>query len=217
MAETDYAGNSKKGKQRVLQPDEVQDRQKLKPVATSATIKQQTLGERFKNVFLNVDAKGTAGFVFRGVLVPAARDMVFDAGKEALFRILYPDAAATGRTAPGHKSGSGPGPKTNYQGMSSGRGAGSMPLSGGKRSEVREQTLPQYVYGNQAEPERILDTMKELIDRREYVTVADYRELSGYDSNYVDVSWGWVNLMGSQVVKLREGWTLDLPSPVRLN
>ena len=92
-----------------------------------------------------------------------------------------------------------------------------MPLSGGKRSEVREQTLPQYVYGNQAEPERILDTMKELIDRREYVTVADYRELSGYDSNYVDVSWGWVNLMGSQVVKLREGWTLDLPSPVRLN
>lgn len=212
---TDYAGNSKKGKQKVLQPDEVQDRQRLNPVTTSATIKKRTLGDRFKDVFLNVDAKGTAGFVFRGVLVPAARDMVFDAGKEALFRVLYPDAAATGRTAPGSKS-SGPGPKTNYQNASSGRGAGSMPLSQ-RRSEVREQTLPQYVYGNQAEPERILDTMKELIDRREYVTVADYRELSGYDSNYVDVSWGWVNLMGSQIIKMREGWTLDLPNPVRLN
>lgn len=212
---TDYAGNSNKGKQKVLQPDEVQDRQKLNPVSTSATIKKRTLGERFKDVFLNVDAKGTAGFVFRGVLVPAARDMVFDAGKEALFRVLYPDAAATGRTAPGNK-GSGPGPKTNYQNPSAGRGAGSMPLSQ-RRSEVREQTLPQYVYGNQAEPERILDTMKELIDRREYVTVADYRELSGYDSNYVDVSWGWVNLMGSQIIKMREGWTIDMPNPVRLN
>lgn len=214
MANTDYAGNSNKAKAKVLQPDEVQDRPKLKPVSTTATIKKRTLGERFKDTFLSVDAKGTAGFVFRGVLVPAARDMVFDAGKEALFRVLYPDAAASGRVAPGGKSG--PGPKTNYQGVSSGRGAGSAPPAQ-RRSEVREQTLPQYIYPNQAEPERILDTLKELIDRREYATVADLRELSGYDSNYVDVSWGWLNLMGSQIVQMREGWTLDLPQPVRLS
>lgn len=214
MAETDYAGNSKKAKKRVLQPDEVLDRPKLKPVTTKATIRKRTLGERFKDVFLNVDAKGTAGFVFRGVLVPAARDMVFDAGKEALFRVLYPDAAATGKTATGGPRG-GPGPKTNYQGMSSGRGGGSAPH--GARSPVREQTLPQYTYPSKAEPERILDTLRELIDRREYATVADLRELSGHDSNYVDVSWGWLNLAGSQIVQMRDGWVLDLPQPVRLS
>lgn len=212
---TDYAGNSQKGKQKVLQPDEVRDRPKLKPVTTSATIKKRTLGERFRDVFLNMDAKGTASFIVTGVMIPAARDMAYDALKEAGFRLLYPDAARAGKPAPGSR-GTGPGPKTNYQSASSGRGAGSMPLSQ-RRSEVREQTVPQYIYGNQAEPERILDTLKELIDRREYATVADLRELSGYESTYVDVSWGWVNLVGSQIIKMREGWTLDLPTPVRLN
>lgn len=68
-----------------------------------------------------------------------------------------------------------------------------------------------------AEAEEVIDRMFELVSRYGSVSVADMYELVGLASTHTDNKWGWTDLSGAGVSRIRGGYLLDLPEPEPLD
>lgn len=107
----------------------------------------------------------------------------------------------------------------NYQGMSSApprnnRLPTSRTLS--RRSRAR-QDFDEIVIQTRTEAEDVIDRMYDLLSRDGMVTVSDLYELTGIQSSHTDQKWGWTQLRGAKVARLRSGgFLLDLPEPEAL-
>ena len=56
-----------------------------------------------------------------------------------------------------------------------------------------------------------------LIERYQSATVADLYELVGVQGSYTDDKWGWVDIRGAGITRVRNGYLLDLPRPQPLD
>jgi hypothetical protein len=65
--------------------------------------------------------------------------------------------------------------------------------------------------------ENVVDNLFELVSRYESATVADLYELVGLNSTHTDHKWGWTDLHGAGVTRIRGGYLLDLPEPEPLD
>lgn len=75
----------------------------------------------------------------------------------------------------------------------------------------------QIIIGSRQEAEEVLDRMYDLISRYDAASVADLYELTGIESAHSDYKWGWDNLRGSSVGRVKGGgYLLELPEPVSL-
>lgn len=54
--------------------------------------------------------------------------------------------------------------------------------------------------------------MFDLITEYEQVTVSDLYSMVDITGNYTDESYGWTDIRGTTIVKVRGGYILDLPS-----
>jgi hypothetical protein len=55
------------------------------------------------------------------------------------------------------------------------------------------------------------------VSRYESASVADLYELVGLSSVHTDNRWGWTDLTGAGVSRIRGGYLLDLPEPEPLD
>ncbi len=76
-----------------------------------------------------------------------------------------------------------------------------------------QHDFDEIVLQSRAEAEEVIDRMFDILSRFDSVTVADLYELTGIKSNHVDNKWGWTDLQGSSVSRIRNGYLLDLPAP----
>lgn len=66
------------------------------------------------------------------------------------------------------------------------------------------------------EADMILDQMEAVINTYGMVSVADLYDLCGLTSpHYKDTKYGWTDISNAKVVRVREGYILDLPNPMR--
>jgi hypothetical protein len=73
------------------------------------------------------------------------------------------------------------------------------------------------VIASRQEAEEVLDRMYDLISQYDAVTVAELYELTGLESSHTDQKWGWEDLRGSGVGRVRGGgYLLELPEPISL-
>lgn len=63
------------------------------------------------------------------------------------------------------------------------------------------------------EAEAVLEGLFALLDEYEVASVADLYEMVGESSQFTDRNWGWTDLRGSDIRRVREGYLLDLPRP----
>ena len=67
------------------------------------------------------------------------------------------------------------------------------------------------IIASRAEAEQVLDEMYELLDTYKQVTVADFYDMLGISSEFTDNKYGWTNLNGARVIRVRDGYRIDLP------
>jgi uncharacterized protein YerC len=67
------------------------------------------------------------------------------------------------------------------------------------------------------EAEEVLDFLHDLLTRYETVSVSDLYELVGETGNFTDEKWGWTDLAGASVSRVRDGYLLNLPRPVPID
>lgn len=177
--------------------------------------RKRPLGKRFLDTFFGGDAQGVMGYVFLDVLVPAAKDMVADAVTTAIERTLFGEVRSGNRRG-GARSGPFSGGYTSYNRYSS-------PSSGTRREEPREaprevsrrarasHDFDEIILATRAEAQEVIDRLFDLISQYEQATVNDLYELVGVSGNFTDESYGWTDIRGAGITRIRGGYLLDLP------
>lgn len=203
------------------QPEKTEDKKVEKVVTGEVSRKRKPLGQRFLETFFGGDAKSVGKYVVLEVIIPAAKDLVVDAGFEALQRMVHGDSRPSGRRS-GYRPGSTPNTTyTNYSRTS--------PFSSQSNMMRREEprTMSQRARGthnfdeillpSRIEAEEVLGNMISLLERYEQVSVSDLYNLTGITPSYTDEKWGWTTLQGARVIRDRSGkYLLDLPSTEQL-
>lgn len=207
-----FPGNSKR-------PERIRDNppKKVERVVQGEVVRRKTpLGRRMTQNLIGGDAQSVWGYMFGEVLVPAARDMIADALTGGVERAIFGDSAA-GRSRGRNRSSRG---RTDYQ-SSFTRGR-----SSSYRDEPRRElstrarsthSFDEIVLDQRVEAEEVLDRLDAMLDKYESVTVADFYELCGVSSNYTDQKYGWTNIAGASVQRVRGGYLMRMPPPEPLD
>ena len=215
----DFPGNSQKAKARAqTPPPPPEERPKVERVTTSKPEQRKRgLGRKFRETLIGGTARETAEYMVQDVVVPAVRDMIFDAFESGLHRLIYGESNRTRSNMPSSYSNVG---HVNYQGMSTSRPTATHQTSERKlsrRSRSRHD-FGEIIIENRREADDVLELMFEYLDRFGEVKVADLYEMTGIASSHVDHKWGWTSLQGAKLVRTRDGrFLLDLPEPSALD
>jgi hypothetical protein len=169
-------------------------------------VQKRSLGKRFAEVFIGADARSVWQYIAYDVLVPAAKDMVSDAVSSGVERMLFGESSSRSRGR-GFGQQTGKGGFTNYSKASQG-GRPGMSSRGRARHDFKElvmQTRP--------EAEEVLSSMYRLLETYNVVTVNDFYGICDVTGSFADEKYGWTDLRGSHVIRVRNGYIVDLPAP----
>lgn len=72
------------------------------------------------------------------------------------------------------------------------------------------------IFDNRGDAEEVLFRMEELLEHYQTVSVADMLDLCGITSAYTDNKYGWNDLRDARVMRVSEGYIIDLPRPMAL-
>lgn len=200
----EFPPNSKKAQERD-EPKRVE-----RVTSADAVRRKKSLGRQFRETFVGGDAKTALHYVIYNVLIPAAKDSISDAVASGIEKWLF------GESRGGKRRG---GPSSGAQGYVSYNRMGPaddrppMPRSISRRARARHD-FDDIVLANRTEAEEVIDRLFDLVSRYEAATVADLYELTGLDSSHTDNKWGWTDMRGANVTRVRTGgYLLDLPDP----
>jgi hypothetical protein len=202
-------------------PSEAPEKKVEKVVSGKVVRRKKTLGTRIREMFTGSDADSVKEYIIQDVLVPALKDMISDATSGGIDRILYKDSHRHARRS--RRGDFGRDSHTAYNKAFS---------SGPRQSrydDPRDRPRPQHsarrrsneleevILATRAEAEEVLDRMYALLERYDATSVSDLNELLGLTGQYTDDKWGWLDLRGSGVRRIREGYLLELPEPQPLD
>ena len=75
----------------------------------------------------------------------------------------------------------------------------------------------EIVLATRAEAEEVIDNLFALVDSYDTATVADLYGMVGQTGSYTDEKWGWSDLRGTSISRVKGGYLLDLPRPQYLD
>jgi hypothetical protein len=73
--------------------------------------------------------------------------------------------------------------------------------------------LGEVILDTKIEAETVAEKLYDIIEKYGHVTVADLNDLIGETSQYTDHKYGWTDLRGLDIRRIREGYLLILPDP----
>lgn len=184
-----------------------QEEKKIERVtSTDPTRRRKSLRKQFHETFLAGDARSAMQYVIFGVLIPAAKDALAEAGSQGIERLIFGESRRSrGIARPGGPTGY---VSYNRYSMSD---KPPLPLMS-RRARVRHD-FDEIVLESRVEAEEVIDRLFDLCSRYGTATVGDLYELTGIQGTHTDQKWGWTDLRGSGVSRVRNGYLLDLPEP----
>lgn len=194
------------------------EEKKVQQVTQSEVVRRKKpVGKKIAETFVGGDARSVWAFVALDVLVPAAKDMLADAVSQGVERMIFGEARSTSRRT-GRRPGDGP--YISYNRMSGSRQRvgpeprGRMELS---RRARASHDFDEIILGTRAEAEEVVDRLFDLVAQYDSATLSDLYDLVGVSGSYTDNKWGWFDLRGAGVQRIREGYLLNLPKPEPLD
>ena len=214
-----YPSNSKTKVQaegtKIVKKTEVKPEKKIERVTTGEVIRRKTpLGKRFAETFGGGDAQGVASYVLQDVLLPAAKDMVADAVSQGIEKMLFGEARGGGRSRINNQRKSAS-TYTSYNKFAVKPGHRTDPRESREMSRRSRAThdFNDIILDSRVEVQSVIDHLFMLIDEYDVATVADLYELVGVTGSFTDEKWGWTDVRGASISKVRDGYLLDLPRP----
>lgn len=220
-----YQGNSKLDREIAAETTE-------KPVVRLKKIEglevvqtKKSLGKRIKESFGGQDLKTVGLHLLFEVVVPNSKDLLFDLIQEGGRRAVYGDNYRKSSSSSSGIVGSSRIRSTNYNAIPTTRIVGSPsssrqeienPLSSRERSQFDFSNL---VLPTRDRAEEIIERMSDGIEEFQVVTVADFYDLIGITgTGFTDQKFGWDAraFATSGIQKVREGWIVNLPTPLEI-
>lgn len=209
MAEkTDYAGNSQQKKAPAKEKTPVE-----KVVSGSVKVKKKPFGQKFRETFLATDGKQVRDYIVNDVLLPSARDLLFDMINKGVGRLMYGER---GRIPGGGTFG---GVKTPYAtpvNRMFGTG-GIQTFNPGQRMFQAPGLQPaspdDFLLPSREDAEVIIEAVNDRLQAYGTVSVYELKKMLGLSTNHAENKWGWDNLRGARIDPTRDGWIMVLPTP----
>ena len=185
--------------------------------SNSKKVKQVTAGvrtEKKKNIVGTVSdsifgeqARNILKYVVFDVLIPAAKDTLSEMTSMWMSMMLYGEPRSRNRDRDRRGFGQGHTSYSNYYGR---------PRQTSKTTS-RGHDLDEIVIPTRAEAEEVLTLLNEMVDQYGTTSVGDFYDLCGITGEFTDNRYGWDNLRNARVLRVREGYVLDLPKPIVLD
>jgi hypothetical protein len=208
---TEFPGNSKAPRER--------SEKKVEQVVTGEVqSRKKPIGKRLKELFIGGDSKSVIQYVISEVLIPQAKDMFTEGVSSGVERLIYGESRPPGRRFGSRPTG--PSTYTNYNRFAS---RGNQPIGRSLREDrapnasVQTHGIDDILFATRVEAETVLDRMYDLLREYENASVSDLYSLIGWSSSFTDQKWGWTELHGSGVQRVRDGYLLNLPKPTSLD
>jgi len=207
MTNSEFPPNSEASKKvRTEQKD-------ITPVVSSGAVRRKkSLRKQFTETFVVGDAKTAVRYSLFDIMLPAARDMIVETLQQGIEKLFNGDSRKRGSTSPQ----AGPTGYVSYNRYAMG-GRSSGPSRAISRQARARHNFDEIVMDDRVEAEEVIDRLFDLVSRYESATVADLYELVGLAASHTDHKWGWTDLHGSGVTRIRGGYLLDLPEPEALD
>lgn len=217
---TDYNEVSPTNKPGIKSNDGDSKPKLTKIVSKDAKKIKKGLLERAVISFIGPDGiPAVSHYVMREVVSPAIKNIIVDSVKSGIDAMMFGQDGrshgnsynkATGYYSQGRSRNNN---RTNYNNASSGRGyrnegpSEDVPVRG-NRFNSEDYTLP-----DRNEALSVLDALNDQIESYGMVSVADFYDLIGIASDFVDHSWGWSDLSDGRVRSYRDTFVISLPAP----
>lgn len=207
MDSSEFPPNSETSKKGVT------DDKNVERVTSGEVIRRKkSFRKQFSETFVAGDAKTAVRYVIFDVLLPAAKDMIVEAGSQGIEKLIFGESRRRGSTPPQ----AGPTGYVSYNRYSMGNRAASPQRALSRQARARHN-FDEIVLEQRTEAEEVIDRLFDLVSRYESATVADLFELVGIAATHTDHKWGWTDLQGAGVSRTRGGYLLDLPEPSPLD
>jgi hypothetical protein len=208
MSESEFPPNSETSKKGVPNVKKV-----VPVVSSGARRRRKSLRKQFTETFLAGNAKSASQYVVLDILLPEVKNIILEVVNGGLEKLIFGDSRRRGSTPPM----SGPTGHVSYQRYSMGGSRQSGPARAISRQNRARHNFDEIVLDERVEAEAVIDQLFDLVSKYDSATVADLYELVGLSSTHTDHKWGWEELMGAGVTRVRGGYLLDLPEPEPLD
>ena len=200
-----YSSNSKKSKlketERIVTPIVDSDSVKVK--------KRGVLNRLTKGIFAG-DAGSIMEYLLDSVIIPKIQDIFMDTVTRGTEYMVYGDTKAS-RIHNERRS------SIYYGGVANQRTGQSNRVN---NSEPRRNSYDDYsdlIFRDRQKAEEILSRMYEDLQDYECCTVLSLKSMMGFNTTHTDEKYGWTDLSGSRIKKVRGGWLLELPTAIFLD
>lgn len=219
MPKDEFPPNShhQREERRARPSERAPERKEVTQVTRSkAKLRKKPLHKKFVEAFRPEDGRGFIEYVVLEVLVDGIKDVVADASVSAVENALGVGGSRGGRRRRGS------GGYTSYNRMGSARPRGRRDRDDDDRRPARRESrmaddAREIVLDTRVEADEVIDNLFELISKYEVATMRDLLSLVGEPHNPTHEDWGWTDLRGARIHKVREGYLIDLPRPEPLD
>ena len=191
---------------------------KIERVISGEVIRRKKpLSKRFLETFTGGDAKGVWNYVVMDVMLPAAKDMIADAVSSGVERMIFGEGRSSSRRGYSHGNrSSGNNGFVSYNRYSSNTPRDNRheePRSSMTRRGRAIHDFDEIILRTRVEAEEVIDQLFELVSMYNEAKVSDLYSMCGIADEYTDGRYGWTDIRGAGVTKVRNGYLLDLPKP----
>ena len=205
MAETPYPNNSHTARERKPDSSGPPDKKLAKVVNGEARTRKKSEVKKFVNIFVPEDVENVKSYILIDVIVPGIKSAIAD----AVSIMLFGEAGRLGVR-------NGKGSRASYQRYYDDR-----------RDDRRDYGRPRaaagfeyddIVFENRGDANLVLDQLESAIDTYGIVSVADLYDLAGITCrSYTATKYGWTDIRAAKVVRIPDGYILQLPRTVQIN
>lgn len=195
----EYPNNSHSARENSTPPDK-----KIGKVVTGAAkTRKKSEAKKLANTFLPDDVTSVKSYILMDVIVPGVKNAIADVVSIMLF-------GEAGRI--GGKKGNGS--KVSYQRYYDDR-----------RDDRRDYARPRsaaydyddIIFESRGDADLVLDQLEAAINQFGLASVADLYDLAGITCpNYTANKYGWTDIRSARVVRIRDGYILQLPKAAQI-
>lgn len=177
-----------------------EEKKEIAPITTNVVTKEKRVRSKFADAFFGEEIGSVKDYIIYDVIVPAVKNTIVDGitnTVEMIFGVSPRKGKGRDRDyvsyASYYKSDRRDSRRTDYADRSA-------------RYDYRDIT-----FASRVDADEVLNALRDLVEDYRQASVADLYDLCGITGNFQDHKYGWYDLRGTRVVRVRDGYEIDLP------
>lgn len=189
--------------------EEQPDKKVEQVVDSPAIVKKKSGLRKFKDDFIESEVADVKESIFMDIIMPAIKNTIADGISTFVDMMLFGDSGRMTRNQRG-RSGRG---YVSYNSM----------FESNPRNKVQTRRvkvgmeIDDIILGSRVDAEKVVRHLSDICEDYGMASVANLYDLVGYSTSYTDNKYGWHDIQGYSITRVREGFLLNLPDPKPLD